>query len=543
MFKLLIVAKTEDIAKDAAKWAVSEENKGNLYGKQYEISGLAMSIKVYPLWIGQKARKPSGNGLLLIAKTSGDLQAMESFIETYKAMPIKFILYDGAPTEPSFEAKWDAKPLTKGPPMEFVEKLITANNEVVKRVAKVFKSFDTSKTGKIDVGTLKSVATELERDFEKDIYKAFSQGFEAMKPGLSNLEDVMEWWKSGGLENPSQVGTMINSMIDENPIAQMIVQSFKELKMQNQAGKTSEGKFSAHANKVDVPGAAIHIGFKTCGNSLDADFQEYANPVGIGAYDPFIGIAFKSPNPEEAVTQLQDIMDSAIMLGKSMGPEVNSLMTFIDIKYETTSDKVLLCIVPSDKGAAAIDPVISLLNSFSHIIGFDQFITGDLKFASDLEKLVTEERPIYDILLDGVTMNIGYKFNTDIINYLNHIQTISGALDFLPKENVEFVLKFLLIVDLLKSYEGELEFEASQDIKEAINDCVIDEEIKLPPKFLKEQMVEELREKIKDTPLVGMIHSFFRDNVTGIEIFNYFIGLFGIKFTLTLPGLSSMLAL
>jgi len=543
MFRLLIIGRTEDIVKDAAKWAVSDEKKGNLYEKQYEISDLAMTIKVYPLWVGQKARKPIGDGLLLIAKTSGDLQAMESFIQIYKAMPIKFILYDGAPTEPSFEAKWDAKPLSKGPPMEFVEKLITANNEIVKRVAKVFQSFDKSGTGKIDVATLKSVASELEKDFEKDIYKTFSEGFEAIKPGLSNLEDVMEWWKSGGLENPSQVGTMINSIIDENPIIQMIVQSFKQLKMQNQAGKTFEGKFSAHANKVDVPGAAIHIGFKTCGNSLDADFQEYANPVGIGNYDPFIGIAFKSPNPEEAVTQLQNILDCAIMLGKSMSAEVNDLMTFIDLKYETTSDKVLLCIVPSDKGATAIDPIISLLNSFSHIIALDQFISADFKLATDLEKLVTEERPFYDILLDGVTMNMAYKFNIDITKYLNHIQTIGGVFGFLPKGNKDALFAFLFIIDLIKSYEGELEFEASQDIKEAINDYITDEETKLPLKFLKEEMVEEVREKIEAVPLFGMIHSFFRDNVTGIEIFNYFIGLFGIKFTLALPGLSSMLAL
>jgi hypothetical protein len=540
MFRLLIVGKTEDAAKEAARWAVSEENKGNFYEKQYEISGLAMSIRVYPLWIDQKARKPAGDGLLLVARTPGDLQAMETFIEAYKGMPIKFILYDGTPIEPSFEAKWDAKPLSKGPPMEFVEKLITTNNEIVKRVAKVFKSFDTSGTGKIDTSKLKSVAEELMNEFQNDIYATNTENLEAIKAGLSNLEDVMEWWKSGGLENPSQVGTMIKSIIDENPIVQIIIQSLKQIKIPSQSDKMVEGKFSAHANKVEAPGIGIHFAVKSCGNSLDTNFQEYANSVGIGNYDPFIGIAFRSPNPEEAVMELRNLLDSVVMLGKSMSAEVNDLMTFIDFKYGTTNDKVLLCVVPSDKGATAIDPIISLLNSFSHIIVSDQFITIDINLACDLEKLATEERPFYDILLDGITMNMNYKVNPEINRYLNHMQASSGALNFLPKTIRKSLASSLFVTDLIKSADGELEFEVTQDVKEAVNE-LIDEEAKVPLKFLKDNMADEVREKTEEIPLVGMAHSFFKDNVTGIEIFNYFIGLVGIKLTIALPGLSSML--
>lgn len=541
MFKLLIVGRSEDIAKEAALWAVSEESKGSYYMKQYEVSGFVMSIRVYPLWVDQKARKPAGDGLLLVARAPGDLQTMESFIEDYKGMPIKFILYDGAPEEPGFEAKWDAKPLPKGPSVEFVDKLIAANNELVKRVAKVFKTFDTEKTNKIDVGSLKSMVNDLGKEFANDIYRMDEEDVKNVEAGLASLEDLMEWWKSGGRDNPSQMGGVIKAIIEENPYIQVAVQSLNQLKIPNQAEKMVEGKFSVHANKVEAPGLSLSLAIKTCGNSLNSDFQEFEHTVGIGNYDPFLGIAFKTHNPTEALTQLQNLVNSAVMLGKSLSAEINSALGFIEFKYGASNEKVFLCVVPSDKGASAIDPILSLLNSLAHIIVSDQLATIDVAFATDLDRISTEDKPFFEILLDGITASMDYKVNPDVNKYLNHMQASSGALNFVPKKIRKMLTSTLFITDLIKSSEGELEFEVNQDIKEAISELIDDEEAKVSLKLLKEGMGESARDQIEAVPLFSMAHSFFKDNVTGIDIFTYIIGLAGIKFSASLPGLSTLL--
>eukprot|EP00826_Nyctotherus_ovalis_P056464 TRINITY_DN762_c0_g1_i1.p1 TRINITY_DN762_c0_g1~~TRINITY_DN762_c0_g1_i1.p1 ORF type:complete len:544 (+),score=174.46 TRINITY_DN762_c0_g1_i1:251-1882(+) len=541
MFKLLIVGRSEDIAKEAALWAVSEENKGSYYMKQYEVSGFVMSIRVYPLWIEQKARKPAGDGLLLVARAPGDLQAMEGFIKDYKGMPIKFVLYDGAPEEPGFEAKWDAKPLPKGLSVEFVDKLIAANNELVKRVAKVFKTFDTEKTNKIDVGSLKSMVNDLGKEFVNDIYRMDEEDVKNVEEGLASLEDLMEWWKSGGRDNPSQMGGVIKAIIEENPYIQVVVQSLNQLKIPNQAEKMVEGKFSVHANKVEAPGLSLSLAVKTCGNSLNSDFQEFEHTVGIGNYDPFIGIAFRTYNPAEALTQLQNLVNSALVLGKSLSAEINSALGFVEFKYGASNEKVFLCVVPSDKGASAIDPILSLLNSVAHIIVANQLGSIDITFATDLDKISTEDRPFFELLLDGVTANMDYKANPDVNKYLNHMQASSGALNFVPKKIRKMLTSILFVTDLIKSTEGELEFEVTQDIKEAISELIDDEEAKVSLKLLKEGMGESIREKIEAVPLLSMVHTFFKESVIGVDIFTYVIGLAGVKFSASLPGLSTLL--
>eukprot|EP00826_Nyctotherus_ovalis_P056465 TRINITY_DN762_c0_g1_i13.p1 TRINITY_DN762_c0_g1~~TRINITY_DN762_c0_g1_i13.p1 ORF type:complete len:160 (-),score=48.01 TRINITY_DN762_c0_g1_i13:66-545(-) len=151
------------------------------------------------------------------------------------------------------------------------------------------------------------------------------------------------------------------------------------------------------------------------------------------------------------------------------------------------------------------------------------------------------DRPFFELLLDGVTANMDYKANPDVNKYLNHMQASSGALNFVPKKIRKMLTSILFVTDLIKSTEGELEFEVTQDIKEAISELIDDEEAKVSLKLLKEGMGESIREKIEAVPLLSMVHTFFKESVIGVDIFTYVIGLAGVKFSASLPGLSTLL--
>ena len=159
MFRLIVVGKNKDIAREGASWVAEQHNE--TFEKSYEISGLTMTIKASPVWIDMPGNRPIGDGLLLIAKTAEDLADMESTIEIYKRMPIKFVLYDGAPEQTEFEIQWSAKSLAKGEPRAFVEMLIGANNDLVKLIANIFKVFDKNNNGSIELAEIGAISKEL----------------------------------------------------------------------------------------------------------------------------------------------------------------------------------------------------------------------------------------------------------------------------------------------------------------------------------------------------------------------------------------------
>lgn len=541
MFRLIIAGKSEAIAKEAAAWAVSNENKGDFYEKHYEISGRVVCIKVFPIWIDQKGRKPVGDGLLLIPKSPDDLNAMEPLIETYKSMPIKFVLYDGMPEQSDFEAKWNAKPLSKGVSTEFVEKIITANNELVKHIASVFKNFDKTGKGKIEVSELKKVTEELGDEALYKTYVNLLKEFGKYKNAMVSLEEFVEVMKTGGKGNSSQIGMMIKNIIEENPLIQNFLKSLKELKIVNLSDKLAEWHFEIFANKITVPGVSIEVSLMTSGNALNSESQLYSNTIGLGNSEPFIGIAFESNNPTEARSQLEEIINTGTLLGKTLTKEAKEALSYIDFKFGSSSNKALMCVVSSDKGASAIDPIISLVNSLSNLIIPNQIMTTTLSFAADLERVATEDRAPYEIALDGVSLVMKGSIHPEINAQINQLLTGTEIINVLPGHIGEILPQLMLLNSLIQSGKGELEFDINQNVRGELSELIYDEEFKTPLKAIIAQEKEHMREEISSVPLLELCYNFLKDQVTSIGFFVYFLGLFAIKIEMKLPGLSAVL--
>src|ERR1035437_2330514 len=96
MFRLLVIGKSETAARDAAEWAVSGEKMGDTFEKKYEIAGRTISLKATSVSVEKAGHGQVCDGVMIVSKAPTDLADMETLVNTYMKVPIKFILYDGA---------------------------------------------------------------------------------------------------------------------------------------------------------------------------------------------------------------------------------------------------------------------------------------------------------------------------------------------------------------------------------------------------------------------------------------------------------------
>ena len=541
MFRLLVVGKTETIAKETAEWAVSGEKVGEDYEKKYDIAGRTMVIKAIPTWTDKAM--PVCDGLVVICKSADDLPAMESIINNYMQVPIKFILYDGASDQIEYEVKWNAKGFDKKTPVEFVEKLIDANNVLVKLVASVFNAFDKDHSGFIDVSEIEAVAKELGSELPKMEVEQIVDELDTDKDGKVSMEEFVEWWKTGRKGKADKLGGFIKSWLQKNPIVQQVVDAASSIK--EHAGepiKMMEGSMAVYVNKGKALDLSVEIIGMTKGKALDSEFQAFSGAVELKPKEPFVGIGFGAKNPKAAREKFEELVNNGLAMAKAMIPQVETSMNFVEIKHGETSNKSVMCITASTAGSSNIAPIIEMLNNLGGVILPDQQLQVFLGFATDLSKLITEDKPFYELLMNGASFEVKSSVNPKMTEVLGQAsETITSLLapgmHPLIKERLE---SLNYMNNWLQSGKLELEFEVDEELKSMIKSQA-PAPMTVPLKDLKAMIAPQAQEVIAGFPLAEDIHKLFKEEVSSIEIFVYLAGLAGLKLTVKLPGLSDLL--
>ncbi len=542
MFRLAVIGKTEDDARHTAEWAVSGEKSGESYVKKYESSGQPITLTAFPI-TAEKPAQPICDCVLIVCKNPAELSGMEGVVSRYMKVPIKFILYDGVPEGSEYEMKWDAKPIKKSDPMSFVNKLITANNDLVKLIANVFKNFDKDHSGYIEVAEIKSLSKELGTDISESEADDTIKALDVDKDGKISMTEFIEWWKTGRQGSTVKFGGLIDNWLKKNPIAQKAVEALTTLKEgPTVPEKMLDGCFAVHINRVKAPGVQVQLSVMTKGTTLNSEFQNYAGAAGLKPNEPFLGIGFGVKNPKEACGKLKDVAEAAIMMAQSFLPPAAEALTNVEFKYGETTNKVVACVVPSAKGSAMIAPFLGMAAPFGALILPGQLMQFTLAFATDLNKLISEDKAFYELLMEGITLEGKSTLNPLLSEKIQQIVQSLPPTMFPPHVRLS-MMPSLMVNQWFQSGKGELEFEIDEELKTMIKNEIGPHPASMPLKDLKAMFAPQAQEIISQIPIAEMAHTFFKDEVSSLEFFVYLTDLLAIKFTLNLPGLGNFISL
>lgn len=548
MINLVVLGKTEDKAKFAADWIVSGDVVGDKYEHKFELPGKASVITAHPFWIGNPNPHPVVDGVLVYCKDASDLADLDSLVHFYLAVPVKFIVYDGVPEQKAMEAKWTAKGLAKKMPVELVEKLINAHNDLVKLIGKVFNEFDKDHSNFIEIGEIKAVAKELGVDIPESEAKVLMTELDKNKDGKISLLEFTEWWKNGRKAKSGSLSDVIMRKIKKSPSLSMAADILTQYggieELKGEEAKLVSSSFSFHINKVASPGFLINIAGFSKGKSLDNAYQTYANAISLPPNEPFVGISFGCKNPKAVEEKLKTLIESGMAMAGGISPQVSMVQSMMDIKYGVTSGKAVIAVSAAGAAKAMIEPLLGKLKLNPAYSIPDQVGDVYISFATDFQKLVTEDKPFYELLLKG--FSVEYKSHTleSSMNTLSKaLEAQKAQLHMLPHEVRQILSAVFSSFKWYKCFRGELEFEVGNEIINAISEKVEGTPVKMPLKDLKMMVVPMIKPIIEGMPLLSEIHSMFKDEITNFEIFLRLGDFFGLRIYFDLPGLGEFLKL
>ena len=451
-------------SKEAALWTVSGEVSGNNYGKKYEIAGRSALIRAFPLWVDYKVPVPIGDALLVVAKSSSDLSQIDPYISSYSKIRIKFILCDGIGDQAKFEAKWNAISIRKKVPIEFIEKLIEANNELVKVVAEIFKKFDKDNNGRIELSDIQAISKELGSELSEEEANSMMKILNIHGDKKICLEEFVSWWKTGCQGISFKMNSIINNMIRKDSIISNLMELTDLNK--NTSNQIINLNLKFQLGKIESPGFSIGVVAFTSGKELDSEIQKYTEPTGISSEDSFIGLSFGAKNSKQASSKLEDVLVTSILMGTSLSKMAEEISSNFEFKYGSTSDKAIACIIPTIKGATNLAPLIPIIERFAGNISSNQALGLKISLNNDLNTCVIEDKSFMDLLFDGISFDILAKLSpnlkTRLIAAINHFGLFKKCQSVLTNLNLG---SFETIIN---SVNSETEFDTTPILKAAL---------------------------------------------------------------------------
>lgn len=543
MLRIVVIGNSEAVAQASAEWCCEGEKKGVDFEKKYEIEGRSLTIQALPVCPEQKAPKPIAQAVVIVCKSEADFALLEPIVQNYIKVPIKFVLHDGVAEQVSIEAKWGAKGLEKKDPKSFANEVIKANNDLIKLVAQVFKGFDKDNSGFIDLKEIVAVGKELGTTFTEGEAAEIINELDTNKDGKVSLEEFVEWWKSGR-QGKKDFGGLLSGWMKKNKIVSEALSKFsltgEELK---EGQKHVEASFAFHVNKVTKPGVMLDFKFMSKGKELTSEFQAYAEAVGVAPDTPFFGIGFGSPSPASAKETLENLVQGATMMATGLIPKAEQALGFVEQKFGQTTSKAVMVICPSEAVKPLVGMVMEQVKPIASVISPDQLLEFTIAFATDLNKIANSEAPVYDSLMEGVSLSfkasIAQKFTEKFHDILKD-ESIKGMI---PPKILKKLLPLALVDNWIAGSKGEIEFEIDPELKAMIQGFGAATPFALPVSAAKGMFGEQAKGMISQIPMAEAAYNLFKDQVTSIEFFIYLAGFAGLKFRFDLPGLKELLKL
>eukprot|EP00831_Metopus_contortus_P039515 TRINITY_DN3096_c0_g1_i4.p1 TRINITY_DN3096_c0_g1~~TRINITY_DN3096_c0_g1_i4.p1 ORF type:complete len:603 (+),score=112.24 TRINITY_DN3096_c0_g1_i4:108-1916(+) len=541
---VIVAGKNDSSAKDAAEWIVSGEVSAGVYEKTYSIGGRTVTIKAIPCAGGVSTAKDIGDCVVALCREPTDLPAMEKLLGSYMKVPIKFILYDGCISQSSYEMNWGAIGMAKTTPEDLVESIIKENNELVKLIASVFNEFDKDKSGYIELKEIKEVAKELGTEIPESEAEEIIQELDINKDGKISMEEFVEFWKTGRQGRSSKMGGIVGDFLKAHPSlaeAAQALSAFSYSPTEESALKSSS--FSIRVNKVYSAGLQLNVSFMTKGKEMESYYNAFSEAIALDPTEPFVGISFGCKNPSSAHETLQSLVETGTTMAQSVIPEAEKILSFVNQKFGHSSNKAVMCITASEASKGIISSIMDQLPSSLGVLLANQFAELNIAFSTDLQKLITEDMPFYELLLQGLSIDFKGHSSEKFSENLGVLIKGINLGKFLPPPLAPLAGSLSTFDNIFGESHGELEFEVDNELMEMIKGMDEDNQANIPLKDQKPLLTTMAAGMLEAIPMAEMAHSFFKDEVNSIEFFFYFAGLAAFRVYIALPGLGDFISL
>ena len=543
MLRLIVVGKDEAMAKQDAEWTVYGAVVSGQYQAKHEIASHTVVINATPYVVGHAGPKPVGDALLFIARAASDFEAVMPALKAFEKMPLKFVLYDGAPSNPSVEAQLGLKGAPKLGPGDFAGLLIQENNKFVGLVLQVFKNFDKDGSGFLDLKEIAAVAKELGTELSEPELAQIMQELDTNKDKKVSMEEFVDWWKTGRQERSGKMGNLVTDWLKKHKVMESLSEAATKLAALGEEHKLQKSSFAFHVNRVKAAGLLFEFSAMTKGSALANEFQVFSGATALAPDQPFFGLALGAKNPKEARGILEELINSGLMMASGMIPPVEKVMPMINPKFGETNNKAVFTVDPSESGKGMVAQVLKLAQRFLPLIAADQSMRFFTAFATDLQKLITEDKPFWELLLDGISAEFKSETSPTLSRLSTKFITKAASSLHIPHQQLTPLAGFMESGQWIAGGNGEIEFEVDQELKDLIKETIGPNPLAAPLKDFKAMIAPQAKETIGGMPLFEQLHKLFKDQVTSIEFFFYLAGIAGVKIAIDLPGLGEFLAL
>eukprot|EP00826_Nyctotherus_ovalis_P042271 TRINITY_DN4329_c0_g1_i9.p1 TRINITY_DN4329_c0_g1~~TRINITY_DN4329_c0_g1_i9.p1 ORF type:complete len:513 (+),score=175.24 TRINITY_DN4329_c0_g1_i9:155-1693(+) len=443
------------------------------------------------------------SAICFYATEQSDLELLNPLIDSYASHPIKVLVHD----PDVMVATVELPKVSVAVPEAIAEMFRDEAKKLYEQLYLVFAGLDKDDSGYIDADELVQAAKEL--------------GFELEKETADLIVNRMDKNGDGKILFGLNAAEIISTKLKDS-----IFTKASE-KVADKANETNKFSNSIHFgyNKEMKARSQIIAKLLTIGpeyNELKkAYFPKYIPKITQGA------IVVNCKDPAMAKLQMQKIAGGVESLVAMMSPEgAEEQKLRIEVTSKNTSLFIRFPIIRSKSQELAGE---ALRQSIPLLTAAEQKIEIKLQFASDLEKLCTEHKPMINHLFDGFSLDI--KFDL-LEKNLDYVLSLLDEMEMPP------------ITALLLASAVNIDIKTDTGVASKIISKLFQEFLDHHPLLmsifpeLKSKKVEEVKEELDSSiPLIIDIYNFIKDQINSIEFISIsdyaIISLFAV-----LPGLN-----
>ncbi len=497
---VLVMSKHVKIARD---FATELSNRYEFGDAEVCVTAIGRSVKV-----GQSSEDTMTNYFTIIcfyAAEQGDVPILLPMIDAYSMYPVKIIVHETSVTFSAGQAANVTK-VPRGDMKVLAQNIKVEREKFLAQLLIVFKSLDKDNSGYIDADELVKASKELGTELTKEQADSTLVKIDTDGDKKISFDEFAYWWSSGRKLFGHGLKDMLISKLKDSAFVKTIQSSAK-----GEDTTRSTSYFHFGVNKEDKARLQLIIKAASYGPEYNeikkAYFPQYT-PNGI-----HFTVIMNCRTPATALSQVEKVVTLLAMIHGMMVPQsvVSSEELKPVVKQRGSSIVVSLSLgYNEDSSRQQLLESMAMLAPILKIGG--QSVELKLRFASDLNVLCTDKRPIYSLIMEGCGMEIKTSVlqrNIDLL--LLMVPSLFPKREMLPK----------IVAQLLFFSQIDTKAAVNPKIQEAIVETIAKEMPELKMSFceLKEKSKAELKETVDGLPpFVRPIYDFVKNQLESIQL-------------------------
>jgi hypothetical protein len=198
-FRFVVLAQSEQVADEFTKWLTESESKDGYYTRKYKNT----EFIGYCRWPGYNKAlpgAPANDAILIRIRNSHEWSELRDFVHEKSLVQFKVLIGDkdddiqsvASEIRPTFTAK-----LSEKKSEEIFDELLKAEEDLDSLMESVFKNFDKSGDGYIDVNEMETMCRELGYEVTHTEFQETLNSLDVNKDNQISLEEFKDWYKKG----------------------------------------------------------------------------------------------------------------------------------------------------------------------------------------------------------------------------------------------------------------------------------------------------------------------------------------------------------